>query len=1093
MSWRLMMCAALAAAVSSGTTIFAEDIGIRAPEGFEVSLFAGDDLAHDIFSMTLDSQGRVVVAGRDYVKTLHDDDHDGRADRTTLFSSRPASGAHGLLFLGDDLLATGDDSLMLLRDADRDGEADGLPEVWAKLRHPEHGANGIVRGPDGWIYVICGNDSGVSQSHATTPGSPVKQPHCGAVLRFSPDGERSEIVAHGFRNPYDCDFNAFGELFTVDADGERDHHLPWYAPNRLFDIAQGMHHGWVLQGWQRSWNRPPWMFDNVERLVEIGRGSPTGLTVYRHTQFPERYRGSVLSCCWTLGRVYHLPLSRSGATYSSPAKAEVFLETTGETGFAPVDLAVGPAGDLFIAIGGRRTRGSVFRVRYVGESGERRSEVGGQKADRISPVLRAPQPLAAWSRFRWEPVARERGREAFVAAASDASRTLDERIRAIEVLTDLFDGLGVHEARVLINAGPAELTARVLWSLARHPRDGDAIRVLVATTAHDDVRVQRAAWEALGNWPQLSGAMSEIVAQASWANGFASPDRRVRAAALVADSRRDVPIEGRSASDLWRLAFRRQLTGDHFSSAAEAFLAAATDEERLGCVRLMELALGDIATEPMKADVYAGYSLSADQETIAVESCQCASKLAAAFPASGSQLNLELARLLAMLGVDNAGLIDRITEQFSQSTSPQDDLHYLICLSRLPGRRSEQATERTAAALAALQQKMQAQAMYISRNWPARVGEALDRLYARDGALAERLVAQSQFNLPSQAILARHMPSQIQPQAARKLIAAVRTSEGELRWTDELVTLAAALPADEALPALREAWTDFARRDAILAVLAEKPHADDRTRFVDSLAAVQATSIELAAAALAKLGGTPSEAEVLAAMQALKQACLSPDGRSVRLALARLLATWSNQPIETNDVKDQDPLAAYQPWFDWFATTYPQSASKLTAFGSASAADWQARLAKIDWETGDAMRGRLVFEKKACQKCHAGNSPLGPDLAGTFGRLSRDDLLAAIVDPNKEVSPLYQTTQVVTASGRMISGLVVYESPDATLVQTTPDVTVRVAGDEIIAMHKSRLSLMPTGLLNDVTDAELADLFAHMKTLRGKGLDNAKP
>ena len=340
----------------------ADDLGLRAPEGFEVSLFADDELAHDIYSMTLDSQGRVVVAGRNYLKVLHDDDRDGKADRATLFSSRPASGAHGIFFLGDDLLATGDDSLMLLRDADRDGEADALPEVWSTLRHSEHGANGIVRGPDGWIYVICGNDAGVKASLASSPGSPIKQPQCGAVVRFSPDGSKSEIVAHGFRNPYDCDFNALGQLFTVDADGERDHHLPWYAPNRLFDVAQGMHHGWLLQGWQRSWNRPQWMFDNVERLVEIGRGSPTGLTVYRHTQFPERYRGSVLTCCWTLGRVYHLPLTPAGSTYSSPAKAEVFLETTGETGFAPVDLAVGPAGDVFIAIGGRGTRGSVFRV-----------------------------------------------------------------------------------------------------------------------------------------------------------------------------------------------------------------------------------------------------------------------------------------------------------------------------------------------------------------------------------------------------------------------------------------------------------------------------------------------------------------------------------------------------------------------------------------------------------------------------------------------------------------------------------------------------------------------------------------------------------
>src|SRR5262245_45551928 len=76
----------------------ADDVGIRVPDGFEVSLYADDALAHDIFSMTVDSHGRVVVAGTDYVKILHDTDGDGRADRASLFSSRPASGAHGMYF-----------------------------------------------------------------------------------------------------------------------------------------------------------------------------------------------------------------------------------------------------------------------------------------------------------------------------------------------------------------------------------------------------------------------------------------------------------------------------------------------------------------------------------------------------------------------------------------------------------------------------------------------------------------------------------------------------------------------------------------------------------------------------------------------------------------------------------------------------------------------------------------------------------------------------------------------------------------------------------------------------------------------------------
>jgi hypothetical protein len=60
--------------------LFAEELGVKVPEGFEVTEFAGDDLAHDIYSMTIDTKGRIVVAGAGYIKILLDNDGDGKAD-----------------------------------------------------------------------------------------------------------------------------------------------------------------------------------------------------------------------------------------------------------------------------------------------------------------------------------------------------------------------------------------------------------------------------------------------------------------------------------------------------------------------------------------------------------------------------------------------------------------------------------------------------------------------------------------------------------------------------------------------------------------------------------------------------------------------------------------------------------------------------------------------------------------------------------------------------------------------------------------------------------------------------------------------------
>jgi putative membrane-bound dehydrogenase-like protein len=1071
----------------------AADLGIAAPPGFEVTLYADDDLAHDIFSMTIDSRGRVVVAGQNYVKILHDTDGDDRADQATLFSPVPASGAHGMAFDGNDLICTGDNSIGRLRDADGDGVADGPMEVWTYLRHPEHGANGIARGPDGWFYLVSGNDAGVSEEHAMLPSSPVKQPRCGAVVRFSPDGRESEVYAHGFRNPYDLDFSAEGNLFTVDADGERDHHLPWYAPTRLFDVAQGMEHGWLLAGWQRSWNRPESFFDNVERLVEMGRGSPTGLLVYRHRQFPAKYFNGVLSACWTMGRVYFLPLARHEASFKS--HAEVFLQTTGDTGFAPVDLAVGPEGDLFVAIGGRGTRGGVFRVSFVGD--ERAPVTVSDEP--LDQVLLADQPLAAWSRARWLPLAREIGASPFEAAMIDPGRSSLERVRAVEILTDVFDGLTAENARAAIELGDPELTARIAWAIGRRPASSEAMQLLADLTRLPDSRVRRAAWEA---WMALPVSPADLERQPEWVAGMTSSVRRERVAVAAALARGGSGVSyGRAMTLLHStigpldsigmlrceaLAGGPRTDGwDRWFSIGLKELARKTNtSDKLDAVRCMQLALGDLHVQPDQPEVYSGYSGNGCGKLKAEDRAHIVAHLAPFFPTDDAELNCELARLLGMLNAEHAGLLEAMASQWTAGSTPHDDIHYLIVFSRLGGPRPADVTRKAARALVGLQYKMAAGRMYPSRNWPLRVGECFDQLLARDPALGQAVLGDSAFGLADHSLYAAHMRELDRPAAARKLLAAALTStnEDESPWTGELVEVVGSLPAAESLPILREQWTDFGLRDAIALVLARESEEIDRQRLVEALDSTQPDVIVRAAEALSRLSSPATASEIAAAMRVLRQYCAVKEHAAVRGALAGLLAHWSGQTIAVEETEGADLLAAYHSWFDWFASEHPDEAARLAA-GSMDMASWQDRLGSIDWSTGDIERGKLVFEKRACHRCHQGSQRLGPDLAGAAARFSREDLFTAIVDPNNDVSPLYQTHLVVTRSGRTYTGLLVYESPDGTLVQTAADTTVRVAGDDLAAVQPSRQSLMPVGLLNELTNEDLADLDVYLRTL----------
>ena len=461
------------------------------PPGFRCELYADDELAHDIHSLTLDSQGRVVVSGAGYVRILQDTDHDNVADCVQEFTDGPGTGAQGMYFDGTDLLCTGDGGLLRYRDANGDGRADGPAEVLMPLKTGgEHYAHSIQKGPDGWWYLLVGNFGEVSPRDITDARSPVRRPQAGVMLRISPDFVSRQVLTDGFRNPYDFTFNSQGDLFTFDSDEEREVSLPWYRPTRVFQLLPGHSAGWISSSWMCADDDP----DMLPVVVSCGRGSPTGVVCYRHTQFPAEFRQSLFLLDWTFGRILTVPLQPNGSVAKGPVAT--FLAVTGEFGLAPTDVAVGRTGELFVSVGGRGTRGGVYRIHYVADANAASAAPDDSIADSMTQCLDAPQPLDSWSRAQWVPVAMELGPQAILAAAHDVERPELQRVRAIEILTELFSGLDRDTLRVLAQDKSAAVRARAVWSLGvQAPNDG-IWDVLTLFLGDNDPRVQRMALEA---------------------------------------------------------------------------------------------------------------------------------------------------------------------------------------------------------------------------------------------------------------------------------------------------------------------------------------------------------------------------------------------------------------------------------------------------------------------------------------------------------------------------------------------------------------------------------------------------------------------
>jgi putative heme-binding domain-containing protein len=134
---------------------------------------------------------------------------------------------------------------------------------------------------------------------------------------------------------------------------------------------------------------------------------------------------------------------------------------------------------------------------------------------------------------------------------------------------------------------------------------------------------------------------------------------------------------------------------------------------------------------------------------------------------------------------------------------------------------------------------------------------------------------------------------------------------------------------------------------------------------------------------------------------------------------------------------------------------------------------------------GDPARGEKLFRDRACAACHAGTSPLGPELSGPVARLSSADLFTDIQFPSRNVADAFRATQLTLKDGTQRLGFIAFNSADGVMLQTGPGVTERIPDDQIVARDVSAISLMPAGLLTGLQEGEFRDLYTYLKGLKG--------
>jgi len=198
------------------------------PDGFEVTLFAGEPDVHQPIALAMDDQGRLWVAeafcypirrpakeANDRIVFFEDTNHDGKFDKRTVFIEGLNLVSGFEIGNGGVWVGAAPEFLFIPWDETRTKPA-GPPRVlldgWG-YQDTHETLNAFIWGPDGWLWGCHGV---FTHSRVGKPGTPDKDrvPLNAAIWRYHPTRHEFEIVCHGTSNPWGLDFNDVGEAFV---------------------------------------------------------------------------------------------------------------------------------------------------------------------------------------------------------------------------------------------------------------------------------------------------------------------------------------------------------------------------------------------------------------------------------------------------------------------------------------------------------------------------------------------------------------------------------------------------------------------------------------------------------------------------------------------------------------------------------------------------------------------------------------------------------------------------------------------------------------------------------------------------------------
>ena len=138
---------------------------------------------------------------------------------------------------------------------------------------------------------------------------------------------------------------------------------------------------------------------------------------------------------------------------------------------------------------------------------------------------------------------------------------------------------------------------------------------------------------------------------------------------------------------------------------------------------------------------------------------------------------------------------------------------------------------------------------------------------------------------------------------------------------------------------------------------------------------------------------------------------------------------------------------------------------------------------------GNAVKGKALFQSQSCNACHTdaeGQTMKGPHLVGIGKRYSAAELAESILKPSAKIAQGFEAYHFEMSNGKTYTGFIFSTSARTLRIREATGAQHELQRTQIEAQAIQKQSIMPEGLVDNLTPEQSADLVAYLQSLTDK-------